>query len=323
MSLAGVTSTLWTVWPLMSRPRMACALALASSAVSASLTPPALPRPPVLTCALTTTVWPNPAAAAAASSGVCATSPGNTGTPCSANSCFAWYSYRSKTVSPRDPSQTARTLTLASRLADVFPDPGDDLLGGGAGGEHLGDVQLGELGQVIVGDDPAAEHDDVVGALAPEQLDHLGEQRHVRAGEHRQPDGVGVLLQRGLHDLLRGLVQARVDDLHAGIPQCPGHDLGSAVVAVKSRLCDDHADSTAHGSSWHLVCWRRDGWPVGRSSLAVEERTWSASRVRALARLAARPRTPRPPGRARRPRRTRCRPRPIPAPRPGHPAAAP
>jgi hypothetical protein len=64
----------------------------------------------------------------------------------------------------------------------------------------------------------------------------------VSAGEDREPDGVRVLLDRGLGDLLGGLVQARVDHLHAGIAQCAGDDLRSAVVAVQSGLGDDDPD---------------------------------------------------------------------------------
>jgi len=60
---------LWTVWPLMSMPRMSVARATASSASAASLTPPALPRPPTFTCALTTTRPPRRSAMARASSG--------------------------------------------------------------------------------------------------------------------------------------------------------------------------------------------------------------------------------------------------------------
>ena len=82
-----------------------------------------------------------------------------------------------------------------------------------------------------------------------EQLDDLGEQRHVRAGEHREADRVGVLLDRGLDDLLRRLVQAGVDDLHAGVAQGPGHDLGAAVVPVEAGLGDDDADGRARGRS--------------------------------------------------------------------------
>ena len=71
----------------------------ASSTVRASLTPPALPRPPVLTWALTTTsslpASRRDCAALRASSGVVATAPSSTGTPCWRNRFLAWYSYRS------------------------------------------------------------------------------------------------------------------------------------------------------------------------------------------------------------------------------------
>ena len=50
------TSTRCTVWPLMSMPRMSLgAVSAPPAGSSANFTPPALPRPPVLTCALTTT----------------------------------------------------------------------------------------------------------------------------------------------------------------------------------------------------------------------------------------------------------------------------
>ena len=76
-----------------------------------------------------------------------------------------------------------------------------------------------------------------------------GEQGHVRAGEHREADGVGVLLDDGLDDLLRRLVQAGVDDLHAGVAERAGHDLGAAVVPVEARLGDDHSDAFVHHRS--------------------------------------------------------------------------
>ena len=79
----------------MSMPRMSSARATASSGVSASLTPPALPRPPAWTWALTTTRPPCSSAAAAASSAFSTTVPTVTGTPCLAKSSFAWYSIRS------------------------------------------------------------------------------------------------------------------------------------------------------------------------------------------------------------------------------------
>src|SRR2546422_5125572 len=75
----------------MSMP-MICAAALrASSAVFASLMPPALPRPPTGTCALTAT-GPSLEKAATASSGVRATMPGGIGMPSEASASLAWYS---------------------------------------------------------------------------------------------------------------------------------------------------------------------------------------------------------------------------------------
>src|SRR5919107_3550502 len=57
--------------------------------------PPALPRPPICTCALTTQGKPTSGPAATASSSVWAFLPSGTGTPCFAKSCLPWYSRRS------------------------------------------------------------------------------------------------------------------------------------------------------------------------------------------------------------------------------------
>ncbi len=85
MSMSSATSTECTVWPLMSMPRIFSALAWASSGSLASFTPPALPRPPILTWALITTpglpAAMNSAAMARASAGVAATLPCWIGTP--------------------------------------------------------------------------------------------------------------------------------------------------------------------------------------------------------------------------------------------------
>src|SRR4051794_5094398 len=259
MSLAWATITRWVMCPLMSSPRMSWARALAVSGSSASLTPPALPRPPTLTWALTTTGAAISRAIASACSGVSATPPGSTGTPCAANRSRAWYSKRStnrhrnaRGTGPPHPPRTGWDVSHVSSAqqrprcwsgADVLAHPADDLVGAGARGEHLGNAQAGELGPVGLGDDPATEDDDVVDPALAQQLGEPGEQRHVRPGEHRQSDGVGVLLDDGLHDLLGRLVQAGVDDLHARVAQRPGHDLRAAVVPVEARLGDHHTDA--------------------------------------------------------------------------------
>ena len=84
----------------MSMPRIFSACWAASSGDLAIFTPPALPRPPIFTWALTaTTEVPSSAAAWDACSGFSATIPRSTGTPCFSNKSRAWYSYRS-TISP-------------------------------------------------------------------------------------------------------------------------------------------------------------------------------------------------------------------------------
>src|SRR6476659_301356 len=98
-----------------------------------------------------------------------------------------------------------------------------------ARGEDLGDAALAQA------------------ALAQE-LDHPGEQRHVGAGEQRQADRVGVLLEDGLGDLLRRLVQAGVDDLEPAVAQRPGDDLRAPIVTVEAGFRDDDSVPALHAA---------------------------------------------------------------------------
>ena len=77
-----------------------------------------------------------------------------------------------------------------------------------------------------------------------------GEKRHVGAGEGGQADGVHILLDGGLHDLGRGLVEARIDDLVPRVPERPGHHLGAPVVAVQAGL--GNQDTSGHAMLGHL-----------------------------------------------------------------------
>src|SRR5947207_6806329 len=89
----------------MSRPRMPRAFSSASAGSAASFTPPAFPRPPVSTCAFTTTGPPSDDAAARASSGETASRPSETGIPTRRKSSLPWYSYRSTAADNNDPVQ--------------------------------------------------------------------------------------------------------------------------------------------------------------------------------------------------------------------------
>ena len=124
-----------------------------------------------------------------------------------------------------------------NKTPDPYPfepatEPIDDLGRGGTRREDPLDAFGLELPDVGVRYDPTAEDEDVFGAALPHHPDDLREERHVGARVQRQPDRVGVLLDRGLRDLFRGLVQPRVDHLEPGIPERSGDDLRTAVVPV-------------------------------------------------------------------------------------------
>ena len=129
----------------------------------------------------------------------------------------------------------------------ILGHPAGDLGRGRAGREHLADAQLLEDGDVLLGDDPAAEDGDVRGVALGQEVDEGAEERHVRPGEDREADQVGVLLDRGLHDLLGRLVEAGVDDLVPGVAERAGHDLGAAVVTVEAGLADHDAQPAGAG----------------------------------------------------------------------------
>src|SRR5918992_6252853 len=105
----------------MSMPRIARACSSASARSPASLIPPALPRPPISTCALTTHGYPSSSAAATACSTVVAGTPLGTGTPWRANSCLPWYSRRS--IGGADSSQRLAAAASLSECCVAYAAP--------------------------------------------------------------------------------------------------------------------------------------------------------------------------------------------------------
>ena len=114
-------------------------------------------------------------------------------------------------------------------------------------------------------------------------VDELAEQRHVGAGEHREADQVGVLLDGGLDDLLGRLVEPGVDDLVAGVAQRPRDDLGAAVVPVEPGLADDDPDRPGRRRrSWRRVSELACSWPPASRRDPATPRTvpaWSTAAV--------------------------------------------
>ena len=114
---------------------------------------------------------------------------------------------------------------------------GDDLVGGGAGGEDRSDAGRPELVEVVVGNDAADDDRDVAAPLANLLDDERGEGQ-VGSGQHRQPDRVDIFVDGGGGDRLGRLEQPRVDDLVPSVAQDAGDDFDPPVVAVEADLGD-------------------------------------------------------------------------------------
>ena len=108
--------------------------------------------------------------------------------------------------------------------------------GGGRGGRGGGRAD-GRLAKALVETKLAQSAN-----MRFQQLHDPGHERHVGAREDREAHRVGVLLDHCLGDLLRRLVEAGVDHLHACVPKRTGDDLRAAIVSVEARLGHDDAD---------------------------------------------------------------------------------
>src|SRR6476661_1120433 len=170
--------------------------------------PPALPRPPACTCALTTTRPPSRCAIARACAVVSATSPRGTATPNSRSSALAWYSWIFTVARSARPAQTAggllevrvapsrRHFALASELAQQPHDGIEKLVG-----HPLLERDDRVVGDVdVLGTDLGAALGDVAEADAGRVLDeggavHRVERVHVEA---RQLDEEARARERAL-----------------------------------------------------------------------------------------------------------------------------
>ena len=150
------------------------------------------------------------------------------------------------------------------------------------GGEDAGDAAPLQLGDLLRDDDAAAaaEHPHVARAALPQELHHVGEELHVAAlvGGHRDP--LGVLLDRGVHDLGDRAVVAEVDHLGAARLQQPADDVDRGVMPVEQR----------RGGHEAVLPLRRGRFPHVASLPATHSSaTWSVAVRLSVARLSGTP----------------------------------
>ena len=115
---------------------------------------------------------------------------------------------------------------------DVVADEVDGGLERCSGAEDGCDTAFFHAGGVSVGDGSTEDEEDVVGVLGAEERGDAGNDDIVGSGEDGEADAVDVFLDGGGDDHLGGLAEACVDDLHSGVAEGSGDDLGAAVVAV-------------------------------------------------------------------------------------------
>ena len=95
--------------------------------------------------------------------------------------------------------------------------PGADGVEGGAGCEDRGHALCLQDRDVVLGNDPPHNDQDVVAAHIGQELDDPRDQGEVCAGEEGQPHRVGVFLHDRLDDLLGGLMEPGVDHFEAAV----------------------------------------------------------------------------------------------------------
>src|SRR4029077_8571555 len=154
----------------------------------------------------------------------------------------------------------------------MLADELDDVVHRGAGLEDAGHADFLEAFDILIGDDPANQHQHIIHFVLLQQVHHAWNDGVVRARENRKSDDLHVFLERGADDHLRRLAQTCVDDFHAGIAESASDNLGAAVVAVEARLRNENPDFCVGGHRYHLTTvgpeehrWQLDG--RGRPSL--------------------------------------------------------
>src|ERR1700676_3184816 len=113
-------------------------------------------------------------------------------------------------------------------------EPRTDLVERRARGEDPRDASHFQGRNVVVGNDAPDDEENVLSTLALQQIHDSRHEYQVGARKKGQSEHVGVLLDDGLDDLLRRLVQTGVDDLESRVAQRSCDDLRATIVSVET-----------------------------------------------------------------------------------------
>jgi hypothetical protein len=137
----------------------------------------------------------------------------------------------------------------------VLPDELHDVVHRSAGLEDGGNSDFLEALNILIGDDAADQHQNVVHFVLFQQIHDTRNDGIVRPGEYRKTDDLHIFLERGVNHHLRRLAQTGIDDLHASIAERASDHLGPAVVTVETGLRYQDADFAVSGHRHYLSTW--------------------------------------------------------------------
>src|SRR5512139_329255 len=141
----------------------------------------------------------------------------------------------------------------------IIVDELHDVGGARSGSKYSSNTRLLQLWNVLLGDDAAADHEDVAQLLLLEQLHHAREKVGVYPAQTAQADNIRVFLEGRVYHHLRCLPQSGVDDLHPGLGENARQELRPPIVAIQTRLRHDDLDFLlgCHARSPLLSKWRQ------------------------------------------------------------------
>ena len=150
------------------------------------------------------------------------------------------------------PRLEGRPTTAPGLLRRHLPaslDQAEDFAGGfgdvGAGAVNGGDALGLEEIVVLLRDDAAADHQDIVGALVAKGFDQLGHEGLVAGGLAADADDMDIVLDRLARRFLRRGEKRADIDVEADICEGGCDDPGAAVMAVLAQLGDQQARPAA------------------------------------------------------------------------------
>ena len=129
----------------------------------------------------------------------------------------------------------------AARL-DVRADKLNDAVHRRARLKDRGYAHLFQRVYVLIRDDAAHQHQHVIDLVLLQQFHHARHNCVMSAGKNRQANDVDVFLQGSADNHLRCLTQTGVDYFHPSVSQRAGDHFSPAIVSIKTRLRNQHAD---------------------------------------------------------------------------------